>query len=211
MSRSSCSSASSFPGYLGGSSTAASTTTTTTTTPGAPATPSITPVAVQETSSEPAKLSSFTAFSRKDPFVQQVKTDLPVASAPAPASKPQGGAKPGVTKGTTGKFTVGGKAATAVTIVSVNGARQALSPGAAFPASDPVFVLVAEKPEAKAVVIGVKGGAYASGASTTTLKVGKSLTLVNTTTGARYKLVLVSVGTGEAAVQPGGGAPTGKP
>ena len=81
----------------------------------------------------------------------------------------------------------------------VNGIRQVLEPGTKFPASDPLFVLVAEKPGSKSVVVGIAGGAYSGGAKTTTLKVGKPLTLVNTATGARYKISLVSVGSGERA------------
>jgi hypothetical protein len=88
-----------------------------------------------------------------------------------------------------------------VTVISVNGARQTLVPGAAFPAADPVFVLVAEQPGAKSVVVGVAGGAYASGDRTTKLRVGKPLVLVNTATGARYRLVLVAVGNGTATAQ----------
>jgi hypothetical protein len=71
-----------------------------------------------------------------------------------------------------------------------------------FPSADPLFVLVAEKPGAKSVVVGIAGGAYSGGAKTTTLKVGKTLTLVNTTTGARYKISLVSVGSGESEQPP---------
>jgi hypothetical protein len=92
----------------------------------------------------------------------------------------------------------------------VNGTRQALEPGAAFPAADPVFVLVAENPAKKTAIIGVVGGAYASGARTTRLRVGKPLVLVNTTTGARYRVLLVAVGTPSAS-PPGDGqdAPPG--
>lgn len=140
----------------------------------------------------PGKLTSFTVFSPKDPFVQQVVTaSSPVEAAAALDTKEETATTP--PKG----FTVGGSAA-AVTIISVNGERQALEPGAAFPASDPVFVLVAEQPDASTAVIGVAGGAYASGAKTTKLKVRKPLTLVNTTTGARYRIVLVAVGSGDA-------------
>ena len=92
-----------------------------------------------------------------------------------------------------------------MTVVSVNGARQVLVAGRAFPSADPVFVLVAEQAGAKSVTVGIAGGAYKDGAQTTKLKVGKPLVLVNTTTGARYRLVLVSVGTGdvqEKAVNP---------
>jgi hypothetical protein len=140
----------------------------------------------------PGKLTSFSVFSPKDPFVQQVVTASSFGDAEA-VGKPKEEAAKTPPKG----FTVGSSAA-AVTIISVNSTRQALEPGATFPASDPVFVLVAEQPDAKAAVIGVAGGAYASGAKTTKLKVGKPLTLVNTTTGARYRIVLVAVGSGEA-------------
>ena len=71
-----------------------------------------------------------------------------------------------------------------------------------FPTGDPLFVLVAEKPGSKSVVVGIVGGAYSGGAKTTTLKIGKPITLVNTTTGARYKISLVSVGSGDAAAEP---------
>ena len=95
-----------------------------------------------------------------------------------------------------------------MTVISVNGARQTLSAGSAFPATDPVFVLVAENVKAKTVVIGVVGGAYKNGSPTTKLKVGKPLVLVNTTTGARYRLVLVSVGTGAAVPTAPASTPT---
>ena len=151
----------------------------------------------------PGKLTSLTVFSPKDPFVQQVVTDSAFAEAEAGSGSSPGGAAKEATPKTASKgFTVG-SSAPAVTIISVNGARQALEPGVAFPASDPVFVLVAEQPGAKTAVIGVAGGAYASGAKTTKLRVGKPLTLVNTTTGARYRIVLVAVGSGgDGSTQP---------
>ena len=159
--------------------------------------PRVTNVALVDTDRRlgvtPGKLTSFSVFAAKDPFVQQVETESPFGEAAV-----GGAVKDKTTKTTSKGFTVGSPTA-AVTIISVNGARQALEPGAAFPASDPVFVLVAEKPDTKSAVIGVAGGAYASGASTTKLKVGKPLTLVNTTTGARYRIVLVAVGSGDAA------------
>jgi len=89
-----------------------------------------------------------------------------------------------------------------VTVISVNGARQALDAGAVFPAADPVFVLIAENPKAKTVTVGIAGGSYANGAGGTKLRIGKPLVLVNTTTGARYKLVLVAVGQGNPETKP---------
>jgi len=148
----------------------------------------------------PGKLSSFTVFARKDPFVQQV-----TSSSPSTGSTGSGGGAQSATKDTSkaqapsAGFTVGETSTALATVISVNGTRQVLVPGAAFPAADPVFVLVGEQPDSKAVVIGIAGGAYASGAKTTKLKIGKPIVLVNTTTGARYRLVLVAVGNGSAS------------
>jgi hypothetical protein len=206
-----------LPKVLGGgsSSSEAAATETTSTVPGqvsttptstaAPAGAATTdPAAQASTVAATTKLSSFDAFRPKDPFVQQVVTPNGIQDAGAPAQPGDGGkaAKGSKSEGSTEKFSVGTKAAETSTIVTVNGARQVVAPGARFPAADPLFVLVAEKPEAKAIVIGVVGGAYSGGDRTTTLKVGKSLTLVNTTTGARYKIALVSVGSGDQTEQP---------
>lgn len=137
----------------------------------------------------PGKLSSLAGLSPKDPFVQLVKR---------PSSTSGSGGKDGTAAADRKGFTLGGTSAAAVTVISVNGTRQALVPGAVFPAANPVFVLVGEQPEKKTVTIGVAGGAYENGARTTRLTLGKPLVLVNTTTGARYRLVLVAVGDGEA-------------
>jgi len=204
-----------LPKVLGGGgssspeATGTETTTGTSTVPGQVAPPptvtaSPTPAAPAVTVAATTKLSSFSAFRSKDPFVQQVATPEQLA-ATAASSAPPGDAKAAKAvkgEGQTQKFSVGAKAAVTSTIVTVNGERQVVAPGARFPAADPLFVLVAEKPEAKSIVIGVVGGAYSGGDRTTTLKVGRSLTLVNTTTGAKYKISLVSVGSGEQAAEP---------
>lgn len=205
-----------LPKVLGGGSSSpetagTDTTSTTSTVPGEVTPPptgsaSPTPAATGVTVAATTKLSSFSAFRQKDPFVQQVATPEQAAAEAAASSAPPGdagkAAKGTKDKGSTQKFSVGAKAAATSTIVTVNGARQVVEPGARFPAADPLFVLVAEKPEAKAVVIGVAGGAYSGGDKTTTLKVGRSLTLVNTTTGAKYKILLISVGSGEKTAEP---------
>jgi hypothetical protein len=189
-----------LPKILGGSSEPAATSTPTTVgTVTGGTTPVITPAAVVSSDGAPApgagQLSSFSEFRGKDPFVQQVAASGGVTAVAGDVgnSPPASPSTPAGTKG----FTVGGpSSAVAVTVISVNGARQALGPGTVFPASDPVFVLVAENPKSKTVTIGIAGGAYASGSKVTKLVAGKPLVLVNTTTGARYKLVLVAVGNG---------------
>ena len=204
-----------LPKVLGGGSSSpeaagTDTTSTTSTVPGQVAPPPTgtgtpTPAAAGVTVAATTKLSSFSAFRQKDPFVQQVATPEQAAAATAGSAAPDGAgkaAKGTKDEGSTQKFSVGAKAAATSTIVTVNGARQVVAPGARFPAADPLFVLVAEKPESKAIEIGVVGGAYSGGDRTTTLKVGRSLTLVNTTTGAKYKISLVSVGSGEQAPEP---------
>ena len=191
-----------LPKLLGGSSTpeAAATTTTESAVPATPATPGASPV-VLVGQPETGKLTSLSSFKAKDPFVQQVVTqngaDEPSeGEAPKEVSGGTGAGSPKAEKPTT--FTTGkSPAAAAMTIVVVNGTRQVLQPGMKFPAADPMFVLVAEKPGSKSVVVAIAGGAYAGGRTTTTLKVGKPLTLVNTTTGARFRISLVSVGSGE--------------
>jgi hypothetical protein len=146
----------------------------------------------------PGQFRSFSAFNRKDPFVQGIEDDSPLSgNTPAEGGSGTGtGTTPPKTAPPSQGFSVDGSSAAAVTLISVNGARQALKPGTAFPAADPVFVLVAENAAKKTAVIGVVGGAYASGSRTTRLKVGKPLVLVNTSTGARYRVVLIAVGSG---------------
>ena len=61
-----------------------------------------------------------------------------------------------------------------------------------FPKADPTFVLLELKRRWRK--IGVVGGAFTGGAAIT-LKMGQTLTLVNTATGARYTLQLMYTGT----------------
>jgi hypothetical protein len=202
-----------LPKLLGGSSTPAAAETTAsadgTVAPTPVPTGAASPVALPAVAAaQTGKLTAFGAFEPKDPFVQQVVTSDAVAGTAETPKSAKGAGTAAATPSPTRKFSTGSTAATAVTIVTINGARQVLQAGTRFPASDPVFVLVAEKPSARSVVIGIVGGAYSGGAKTATLKSGKPLTLVNTATGARYRISLVSVGSGEQASEP---APTPKP
>lgn len=220
-----------LPKLLGGSESAAAgetatttvageTTSATETTPAGTPTPTSTPIALVDTDRPlpvgPGQFRSFSAFDRKDPFVQKIKTPVSGSSGSADgdgsgASGAEGDSKAPTKEQTPSKgFSVDGTTTAAVTVISVNGVRQALEPGAAFPAADPVFVLVAENPGAKMALIGVRGGAYANGTRTTKLRVGKPLVLVNTTTGARYRVVLVAVGTESGSpAAPGQSPPSG--
>lgn len=192
-----------LPKILGGSSSPEAAPVTTTDASGLPvvqaAPTGAAPVALVATEPETEKIASFSAFALKDPFVQQVTQGSVAAAEGGGATAEKSGTTTAETP--TKEFATGKTAAAAVTIVTVNGARQVLEPGMKFPAADPLFVLVAEKPGSKAVVVGIVGGAYAGGAKTTALRVGKPLTLVNTATGAKYKISLVSVGSGDVAEQ----------
>ena len=155
------------------------------------------------TGATPQKLTALTVFARKDPFVQQAVTPTAAAVAASPppdkAAGDAAGAKAASAKTPTKQFSTSSPAAS-MTIVMVNGVRQLLDQGTKFPATDPLFVLVSTDPKAKSAVVGVVGGSYASGDRTATLKLGKPLTLVNTTTGAQYRIKLLSVGTGDVAI-----------
>ncbi|MBA3412700.1 MAG: hypothetical protein H0T09_03320 [Actinobacteria bacterium] len=208
-----------LPKILGGSSTEAAATTETTlageaTTPVSDGPSGGVPTALVDTryrlAAGPGQLRSFSMFDHKDPFVQQLQTpDATPGSDGGGADDAGGGGEAGTSPPSADKppptedFSTDDPAAPAVTVISVNGTRQALVAGTVFPAADPVFVLIAENPKAKTVVVGIAGGSYANGAGGTKLRVGKPLILVNTSTGARYRLVLVAVGEGAA--------PTAKP
>jgi hypothetical protein len=186
------------PKVLGGSSSPSSSSSTT---PDASAVVPLgtSPVARRSLVAQPG-LTSFSRFGGKDPFVQQVKFSPSPSSGSSTGKSGGKGSKEkkSSSKPSTKEFTLGAQPAASMTVISVNGARQALSAGSRFPAADPVFVLVSEDEKKKTVVVGVAGGAYTSGSRTTKLVVGKPLVLVNTTTGARYRLVLVAVGNGES-------------
>jgi hypothetical protein len=192
-----------LPKLLGGSSGSGSPASTTTLdASGASSEPRATSVPASRSLDAHLGLDTFSRFGAKDPFVQQVKLSESPSSSGSTGKSSGSGTKRGKkssAKPSTEKFTLGTQPTASMTVISVNGARQPLSAGSRFPAADPVFVLVSEDQKKKTVVVGIAGGAYAGGSRTTKLVVGKPLVLVNTTTGARYKLVLVAVGNGEAA------------
>jgi hypothetical protein len=74
----------------------------------------------------------------------------------------------------------------------VNGVPQNIAVSEAFPTSNPTFTLVSVG--SGVAMIGIAGGSYASGAQTVPLRLGQSVTLVNTADGVRYELRLESIG-----------------
>ena len=62
--------------------------------------------------------------------------------------------------------------------------------GTSFPSSNPLFRLVGASHGG--VRIGIASGSYSSGAHTVSLTLGRTLTLVDTADGIRYKIRLLS-------------------
>jgi hypothetical protein len=147
------------------------------------------------------QLIAFGRFSSKDPFKQQVDPNALQTgsrSGPSPSSSSSSSSPAGSIPATGGGGVVdtGGSgsapsAPAGSAVISVNGAEEKVAVRADFPAAEPVFTLVSlAGGRAK---IAIAGGAFASGAPTVTLKLGKAVTLVNTADGTRYELKLVSL------------------
>jgi hypothetical protein len=147
-----------------------------------------------------SQLASFELFDSKDPFVQQVSSGPPPTAAvstspPASSTSSASGGTAAPTPSTTAPttqqpVTVRTLAHKLGAVIDVNGISERVSVDQAFPSSNPTFKLVSL---ANGVaMIGIAGGAYASGAQTATLQQGATLTLVDTSSGLRYKVRLVS-------------------
>jgi hypothetical protein len=158
-------------------------------------------------------LASFERFSSKDPFVPQIKlrSDAAAAAAPAPTAGPA--PAPSSTEAATGGLSGsaapipstatppapqdgwssdGEPAERTSAEISINGKAELVTVGKAFPKAEPTFRLVAVKRDS--VKVGIAGdGKFTSGAKAMTLTKGKPLTLVNTRTGTRYVVILLSV------------------
>jgi len=194
------------PHFLGGkkSATPAATTTSATapadsTTPGATTagvtTASATPLTASPklTSSDlpprrgKGQLASFSTFASKDPFVQQVtvpagpeSTDTGTTGTTSSTTKSRN--KPVLTARTLAR--------SGAVRISVNGRPESVRVGTSFPSSNPVFRLVSVT--RGVVKIGIANGSYSSGAQTVALRLNSPLTLVDSTNGVRYKLLLLA-------------------
>lgn len=165
------------------------------------------------------QLVSFELFESKDPFRQQVKVSqgeggdasagagdagggvaapptvappqLPPDVAPPSTGSGSGGSSGGGSTGGSGS-SGGSSTAPGTAVISVNGVEETVLAGKDFPADDPLFTLV--RLTTTSAEIAVAGGSYQDGKATVTIALGKTLTLMNTTDGARYEIRLVSVG-----------------
>lgn len=131
----------------------------------------------------PGQLISFSRFESKDPFAQQLE-DTSTAEGSGGTSPGKEG-RPGVKQSPPATPMVARAA-----VISVNGAKETVSPGGSFPAASPLFTLVSLTKTGASIAIA--GGSYADGAKTVQLRRGEPLTLMNTADGVRYELKLVS-------------------
>jgi hypothetical protein len=147
-----------------------------------------------------SQLYSFSHFSGKDPFVQQVSASDITSSPGGSSGASSSGSSSSKAAAASGVITAGPAPAQqtaartlaqggAVTI-QVNGRAQSVRVGGSFPSSNPLFKLVSVNHGVAR--IGIAGGSYASGAQTVSLAAGRSLTLVDQSDGVRYKLELLS-------------------
>jgi hypothetical protein len=176
--------------------TGSSTTSAPGTTPAGTAAAAVTPVASPKLTNsdvqpkvEKSQLYSFSHFAGKDPFVQQVgntSTSLPTPS-PSTTSAPPPSA--GTTAAVTHPAQSRTLAATGVARIAINGRVQLVRVGGSFPSANPLFRLVAVSHGVAR--IGIANGSYSSGARTVSLAVGRTMTLVDTADGIRYRLRLL--------------------
>ncbi len=138
------------------------------------------------------KLASLDRFTAKDSFVQQVsseadapadettpsETDTGATSEPPPPSDESGSGEP----------VTGDEAAQ----VSVNGDVESVLTGRAFPSDDPIFRLEGVTPTT--VTVALVSGSFSGGRESVTLQIGQTATLVNQTSGRRYRITFVSGG-----------------
>ena len=142
-----------------------------------------------------SQLYSFSHFAGKDPFVQQVSaasiTNSPSMGAGTSSAQSGNGGGGSTTSAPAPARTYDRTLAqTGAVTIQVNGKVQTVRIGAKFPSSNPLFSLVSVVQGIAR--IGIANGSYASGAQTVSLAAGRTLTLVDTADGIRYKVRLIS-------------------
>ena len=205
---------------LGGSKSAAppaSTTTTTadsgvpsTTTPagtaGAAVLPTTGSTKLTDSDVAPARsksqLYSFSNFSSKNPFAQQLSSGSGSTGGTSAGTTTTPSPSPGTTvtasvrrahpQRSSSTSSARSLAQTGVATISVNGKSETVRIGAGFPSANPLFRLVSVSHGV--AKIGIANGSYSSGAHTISLTIGRTLTLVDTADGIRYKLQLRTAG-----------------
>jgi cytoskeletal protein RodZ len=157
----------------------------------------------------PGQLVTFSRFESKDPFAQQISEET-AAPATSPTSTPTAPATtapatptpttpatpttitpaptaPAPSTSTSGNRALSGASAP----ISVNGKAETVEVGALFPKGEKIFRLVSVT--ANSATISIAGGSFESGATTATLTIGRTLTLMNKSNGKHYSLRLLSI------------------
>jgi hypothetical protein len=142
-----------------------------------------------------SQLDSFTHFTGKDPFAQQVSN---AATTTASSSSQPGTLSANVAGGSSASSAGSSNAhhpsrtlaATGAARISINGRIQVVRVGASFPSANPLFRLVGLAHGGAR--IGIANGSYSSGARTVSLTLGRTLTLVDTADGIHYKIRLIA-------------------
>jgi hypothetical protein len=197
------------PHFLGGgkkSSAPAATTTAVATTPGT-TTAAATAPGVAAAAATPAtsttlpnsdlpprhskqQLTGFSTFASKDPFNQQVTADTGTTGTSSTAQPSSTTASSTTASRSKPVLTSARSLARSGAVrISVNGRPESVRIGASFPSSNPVFRIVSVS--RAGVRIGIANGSYSSGAQTVSLALNRTVTLVDTTNGAHYKLRLL--------------------
>jgi hypothetical protein len=142
------------------------------------------------------QLASFSRFASKDPFAQQLSENGASSSGSSGGSSSSGSGSGGSTPAAGGTK----ERSSGIAVISVNGTLYSVPVGTDFPqasATDqtlvPVFHLVSLT--AHSAKISIVGGSYSSGTPTVTLQEKKTVTLMNTADGTRYKITLMPQGT----------------
>jgi hypothetical protein len=123
-------------------------------------------------------------------------TTTPGSTVPFPSETTPSATTPGST--TPGSTTPGSTTPTATTpttaptsvLISTNGLCETVALEGTFPDNEDIFRVVWIAKDGKSVKIAVVGGSYDSGEAATLLKMGETLTLVNTADGTRYVIAL---------------------
>ena len=164
------------------------------------------------------QLTSFSLFTSKDPFVQQLTegsatTGSSAPPAPSPSPSVSSPSRSSASSAGAGSPTQAGGGAAPLraprrvsaptpkaAVISVNGMLYKVAPGGDFPkrsASDPSIVPLFHllSLTAHTAKISIAGGSYANGASSVTLRENRPVTLMNTADRTRYRLILKPAGT----------------
>jgi flagellar hook-length control protein FliK len=168
------------------------------------------PVSSDTPAVQDGQLASFSRFSSKDPFSQQLSDEhsATASSGSAGAGVGSGSSSPtGATSGPTSSPRPGSA------VISVNGMLYTVATNGDFPQANaadpsavPLFHLISLT--AHSAKISIVGGSYSSGSPAVTLTENKAVTLVNTADGTRYTLILKPAGTNvpASATTSGGGS-----